>query len=83
MEYITSAERIGMEQGLEKGLREGLKEGLEKGRQALLALLKSILKGKFGVLAEQYQQQLDEADVETLRQWGERIFMTKTLDEVF
>ncbi len=71
MEYITSAERIGMEQGLEKG------------RQALLALLKSILKGKFGVLAEQYQQQLDEADVETLRQWGERIFMAKTLDEVF
>lgn len=44
MEYITSAERIGMEQGLEKG------------RQALLALLKSILKGKFGVLAELYQQ---------------------------
>jgi hypothetical protein len=75
MEYITSAERIGMEQGLEKGL--------EKGRQALLALLESLLKGKFGVLAEKYQQQLDAADVDTLRQWGERIFMAKTPDEVF
>ncbi len=68
---------------LQKTRNVGFKEGLEKGRQALLALLKSILKGKFGVLAEQYQQQLDEADVETLRQWGERIFMAKTLDEVF
>ncbi|BBE08524.1 Uncharacterized protein MCB1EB_0363 [Mycoavidus cysteinexigens] len=78
-EYITSAERIGMEQGL----KEGVKEGLEKGRQALLALLESLLKGKFGVLAEKYQQQLDAADVDTLRQWGERIFMAKTPDEVF
>ncbi|GAM52774.1 hypothetical protein EBME_1237 [bacterium endosymbiont of Mortierella elongata FMR23-6] len=45
--------------------------------------MESLLKGKFGVLAEKYQQQLDAADVDTLRQWGERIFMAKTPDEVF
>ncbi|BBO59227.1 hypothetical protein [Mycoavidus sp. B2-EB] len=79
VEYITSAERIGMEQGL----KEGLKEGIEKGRQMLSNLLLAQLKCKFKNLAEPYLQKLDEADVDTLRQWGERIFMAKTPDEVF
>ncbi|BBO60171.1 hypothetical protein [Mycoavidus sp. B2-EB] len=83
MEYITSAERIGMEQGLKEGLKEGIEKGRQENRQMLSNLLLAQLKCKFKNLAEPYLQKLDEADVDTLRQWGERIFMAQTLDEVF
>lgn len=78
-EYITSAERIGMEQGV----KEGLEKGRQENRQILSNLLIAQLQCKFKNLAEPYLQKLNEADVDTLRQWGERIFMAQTLDEVF
>ncbi|BBE08977.1 Uncharacterized protein MCB1EB_0816 [Mycoavidus cysteinexigens] len=82
-EYITSAERIGMEQGLKEGVKEGLEKGRQENRQILSNLLIAQLQCKFKNLAEPYLQKLNEADVDTLRQWGERIFMAQTLDEVF
>lgn len=76
MEYITSAERIGRE--------HGLKEGLEKGKQeGQYELLKMLLEQKFGLTIEKYLQQLNDADVGTLRQWSKRLFTAKTLEEVF
>ena len=40
MPYITSVERIGMEQGLQRGLQQGLQQGLlEEGREMVLEAL--------------------------------------------
>ena len=33
MRYITSVERIGMQQGMEKGLQQGLQQGMQQGKQ--------------------------------------------------
>lgn len=76
MRYITSVERIGREQGLEEGIQQGLQQGQS-------TLLKTLLESKFGTLTEPYQQRLNKANVNTLCQWGKRIFSAQTLDEVF
>lgn len=31
--FITSVERIGMQQGMEKGLQQGLQQGMQQGKQ--------------------------------------------------
>ena len=33
MQYITSVERIGMQQGLQQGMQQGLQQGIQQGMQ--------------------------------------------------
>ena len=58
MQYITTAERIGMEKGMEIGMEKGMEIGMEKGmkkgmeigaeRGFLLGSLQTVLEMKFG-----------------------------------
>lgn len=71
--YITTAERIGREQGRQEGMQRG--EG---------TVLKSLLKCKFGATIPQaYLSRIDAADEQTLLKWAERCLNASTLKDVF
>lgn len=76
MEYVTSAERIGRQQGW----REGRQEGRQEGRALLLARL---CRRRFGGLPKWAEERLAGADVAQLEGWAERILDAHSLDEVF
>ena len=71
MQYVTTAERI----GIQKGRKEGRKEG-----EAAM-LLRQIAR-KFGPPTEPVRERIERADSETLLAWSDRILTAQTLDEV-
>jgi predicted transposase YdaD len=71
MQYVTTAERI----GIQKGRKEGRKEG-----EAAM-LLRQIAR-KFGPPTETVRERIERADSETLLAWSDRILTAQTLDEV-
>jgi len=78
----------GLQKGLQRGLQQGLQEGLERGLQQGLRrgeaqMLIRLLERKFGPLAEEVRQRVQEADAEQLLLWGERVLTAERLEEVF
>jgi flagellar biosynthesis/type III secretory pathway protein FliH len=52
MRYITSVERIGMQQGLEKGLQQGLEQGKQEGiQQGQAEMVLRLLNRRFGAVS--------------------------------
>ena len=80
MPYVTSVERIGIEKGLQQGLQQGRLEGKLEGEAALLLRL---LTKRFGPLDEATRNRLNNATLEQLELWAERVLDAKTLDDVF
>jgi len=75
MQYVTTAERI----GIQKGRKEGRKEGRQEGEVAMLLRL---IARKFGPPTEPVRERIERADPETLVEWSDRILTAQTLDEV-
>ena len=71
MQYVTTAERI----GIQKGRKEGHKEGEA-------AMLLRLIARKFGPPPETVRERITHADSETLLAWSDRILTAQTLDEV-
>ncbi|WP_020503458.1 DUF4351 domain-containing protein [Lamprocystis purpurea] len=71
MQYVTTAERI--------GIQKGHKEGRQEGEAAML--LRQITR-KFGPPTEAVRERIARADSETLLEWSDRILTAQTLDEV-
>ncbi|TBV14575.1 transposase [Stutzerimonas kirkiae] len=65
--------------GMQEGREEGLEQGLEKG-QALL--LRRLLGNRFGPLPAWASERLDQASVEQVNQWAERLFEVQNLEEL-
>ncbi|GAB6043180.1 DUF4351 domain-containing protein [Endothiovibrio diazotrophicus] len=83
-DWTLSWRRAGMEEGLAKGRAEGRVEGRSEGRrEGETALLKRLLSLRFGPLPQWVDRRLDEAPLETLGRWGERILDAETLEQVF
>lgn len=81
MNYITSAERIGMEKGYEQGILQGKLEGKLEGEHRLLIRL---LKRKFPTISETYLKRVEqEQDEQKLCAWGDELVTAKTVEEVF
>lgn len=85
-EIMTIAQQW-QEEGLKKGMviaqqwkEEGVQQGLQQGEAAVL---KRLLQRRFGEIPFIYVQRINQADIETLLYWSERILDAKTLDEVF
>jgi hypothetical protein len=68
MSYVSSIERISMQQGMQQGE---------------YSLLVRLLEHKFKRVPESYRQRLKEADAETLLVWGERVLDSFSLEDVF
>lgn len=82
----------GLLKGLEEGRREGRMEGREEGREEgiqlgeerrLRQMLAKLLSGRFGPLDAATEARLQNASLETLDHWSDRILTASTLDEVF
>jgi len=69
MPYVTSFER------------EGLKKGRQEGEAQLFL---GLLEAQFGsTAAQQYRQQVEQADEATIRDWSIRLLRAATLEDVF
>lgn len=80
MNYVTTPQRVGFQQGLKEGREQGLKQGLQEGEAALLIRL---LQRRFFPLPSNYLLRIQQADIDTLFVWGERMLEANTLEEVF
>ncbi|MBF0611457.1 MAG: hypothetical protein G8345_04280 [Magnetococcales bacterium] len=80
MPYLSSIERIGMEKGIEKGMEKGMEKGTLKGHADMLLAL---IKNRFGQPPEWISTKLAQADMETLVQWGNKLFGAKKVEEIF
>jgi hypothetical protein len=67
MQYVTTAERI--------GIRKGRQEG-----EARILLRQITL--KFGPPSEEVRQRIETADAEALMKWSERILTAQSLGDV-
>ena len=68
MSYVTSVERIGIEQGIGRGE---------------MMLLRRMLTKRFGDLPEAIEIRLSQASSADLELWGDRILEAETLTEIF
>ena len=65
---------------LAEGKREGKREGLQEGEAAMLMRQ---IRRKFGSLSDELRKRIEAADPNQLLEWGDRLIMAETLDEVF
>ena len=84
MPYLSSIERLALEEGHHKGREEGLQEGREEGRQeGMLELIELDLVEKFGKSARKILKPVRElGDLAKLRQFARHLKKAKTLEEV-
>lgn len=69
MNFLSTVERQSFEQGMQKG------EGM---------LLMRLLERKFKkTIPTHYKQKIDQASSEDLLRWGDRILISKALEDVF
>ena len=80
MPYVTSAERIGREEGLQESRQEGLQTGL---RQGLLDGIALALKIKFGAASAEILPEIQAlSSLEAIRAVYAQIETAQTLDDV-
>jgi len=72
MPYITSIERMGIEQGLQQGRREGE-----------ATVVRRLLTRRFGPLPAWVEARLAQASLQDLEQWADRILEAQQLEAVF
>lgn len=78
--YITTAERIGIQQGFQQGLKTGIQRGLHEGESTVLILL---LQHRFHHIPSHFLECIQQADANTLVLWAKRAFDAISLEEVF
>ena len=76
VQFVTTAERIGIANGSEQGLEKGIEKG-----ERLLILRQ--LRHRFSSIPKNYCELIEEADAETLLKWGDRLLDAKNIDEIF
>lgn len=76
---MTFAQQLRQE-GLQQGLQQGMQQGLHRG-EALF--LENLLKNKFSHVSEKHLQFLRNASEAQLMEWGKRLLIEQTLEEVF
>jgi hypothetical protein len=84
VKYVTSVERMFIEQGLSQGLSQGRQEGRREGRQeGQLELVTRQLTRRFGPLPDWATARLQAADASQLEQWADRVLDAPSLEAVF
>ena len=80
MQYVSSIERIGFKKGKQQGMQHGKQQGMRQGESTMLLRQ---MERKFGQVSEEVKQKIEEADSDTLLEWGEKIISASTIDDVF
>lgn len=77
MSYVSLIERWGIEEGMNQGLKQGQEQGARETLQKQLKL-------KFGTAAaEPWLVRLEQASLEQLELWTERILFVDHIDALF
>ena len=75
MANVTSVDRLGLERGFQRGWQEGWLEGWREGfREGQYLMLRRLLTKRFGLLPEQIQERLAQANSIQLELWAEALF---------
>ncbi len=83
-EGIEEGIQKGLEKGIQKGREEGIQQGLEKGKQAMQALLRTLIEARFGQpLPDWVLSRLRTATPEQLQQWGISLAQAQRLEDIF
>ena len=78
------AREEGMQQGIEQGMQRGIERGMYRGRvEGERALLRRLLRRRFGVLSPETVARVDRASAHDLEVWADNVLDAGTLDEVF
>ena len=80
MKYVTSVERMFIEQGVVQGRQEGLSQGRQQGQ---LELITRLLTRRFGALPDWASARLQAAHADQLEQWADRVLDAASLEAVF
>ncbi len=78
--YVTSIERLAIEEGMAKGLQQGMQQGRLAGEAHLLARL---LVRRFGTVPPWVLNQLQSASEFELESWGEALLSAASIEAVF
>lgn len=76
MQYVTSAEKLGIQKGMQQGMQQGEKRGETR-------FLRRQLIRRFGKLPAWVEERLTQATTDQLENWVDQILDAKTLEEVF
>ncbi len=88
MTYVTSIERLAIEEGMQKGMQKGMEKGMQQGmqqgrREGKVQLLTRQLAARFGALPLWVGDRLARADENTLDGWTEAVLSAPSLDGMF
>lgn len=78
--YVTSFERLAIEEGMEIGIQQGIQQGRLAGEAHLLARL---LTRRFGEVPPWALKQLQAASEPELEAWGEAVLSAASIEAVF
>jgi predicted transposase/invertase (TIGR01784 family) len=72
------------EQWKSEGIQEGMQQGMQQGQlQGEKIFLKRMLKKRFENIPFDYLKKIEEANAESLLEFGERLIFAKTLEDIF
>ncbi len=84
MEYVSSIERLKLEQTFHEGVNVGEQRGEQQGEQkGKTEMLSRLLTRRFGDLPAPIQAQIKAASNTQIEAWFDRGMEAQTLDEVF
>ena len=84
MPYVSSLERMAIEEGLKQGLEQGLQQGLQQGRRAGEAhVLARLIARRFGELPNWAQARLSRATAVELDAWTEALLSVDSIEALF
>ena len=82
--WLDQARAEGRQQGLQEGLAEGHQRGLREGTlQGQRSLVLMLVEQKFGPLAEELRERIEQADQTQLLTWAQKILTAQSLAELF
>ena len=77
---VGQAREEGVQQGLQQGIEQGRQQGLRRGQAQLLLRL---IQRRFGEVAPETRQRIEQASSAELEQWAENVLDAKRLEDVF
>ena len=84
VKYITSIERISMQQGVQQGMRQGVQQGVQQGIQiGQLNVFVQLLECRFGKISENYREKITQTSEEDMQSLVGRALTADTLEDVF
>lgn len=79
MRYVTSIERLAIEEGIAKGMQQGMQQGLKQGEARLL---RRLLTQRFGELPAWAEQRIAAATEAQLEAWADAVLESETLAQI-